>query len=332
MTTRVIPIDRDAPDPAAVEEAAKVIASGGLVAFAAETVYGLGADATSPPAVARIFEAKGRPGFNPLIVHVADIGQARDCVSAWPDRAVRLAGRFWPGPLTLVLPRSTLIPDIVTAGRETVGVRVPGTTVARELIRRSGRPIAAPSANRSTGVSPTEARHVLKDLDGKVDVVLDSGPTEVGLESTVIDLTGYVPRILRPGPIGLVELARAMRESVGGGATIDDPGAPMSPGQMSVHYAPRTPTYRLERDHAGEGCRAISGRWGLLVVGGAFTAPGPAPALTRHLPDPVGAAARLYATLHELDEAGLDALVIVLPEPKQAWHAVRDRLTRASRR
>ncbi len=188
--TRVLQVDRDEPDPAAISEAARVLRAGGLVAFATETVYGLGADATNPEAVARIFEAKGRPSTNPLIVHVADKADALACVAEWPGRADRLADRFWPGPLTLVLPRSSIIPDIVTAGQETVGVRVPRSGVARWLILEAGCPVAAPSANRSTGISPTEARHVLKDLDGKVDLVLDSGPTGVGIESTVLDLSG----------------------------------------------------------------------------------------------------------------------------------------------
>ncbi len=171
---------------------------GGLVAFATETVYGLGADATDPAAVTGIFEAKGRPAVNPLIVHADGLEMARSCVASWPEEARILAEACWPGPLTLVLPRSARIPNVVTAGRETVGIRVPDTRVARLLIARTGRPVAAPSANRSTGISPTLARHVLKDLDGRIDLILDSGPTALGLESTVVDLSRDSPRLLRP--------------------------------------------------------------------------------------------------------------------------------------
>ena len=201
VTTRVIPVDPDEPDAGALAEAADILRGGGLVAFATETVYGLGADATNPEAVARIFEAKGRPSFNPLIVHADSTAMARRLVAGWPDEAEVLARCFWPGPLTLVLPRSGIIPDVVTAGRETVGVRVPRPEVARRLIAAAVCPVAAPSANRSTGISPTLASHVLRDLDGKVDLILDSGQTAVGLESTVVDLTLRQPRVLRPGPV-----------------------------------------------------------------------------------------------------------------------------------
>ncbi len=179
---------------------------GGLVAFATETVYGLGGIATDVESVARIFEAKGRPAINPLIVHVASIAQARDCVTEWPVAAESLARRFWPGPLTLVLNRADIIPDLVTAGKDTVAVRVPAGKVALALLERLGLPISAPSANRSNRLSPTRAEHVLADLDGRIDLIIDSGPTAIGLESTVLDLTTTPPRLLRPGPITSREL------------------------------------------------------------------------------------------------------------------------------
>ena len=179
---------------------------GGLVAFATETVYGLGAIATLPEAVSRIFAAKERPAINPVIVHVAGVAQAGHCVAEWPATAQTLAERFWPGPLTLVLNRSAIIPDQVTAGNDTVGVRAPAGKVARGLIERTGQPIAAPSANRSNRISPTRAEHVLADLDGRIDLIIDSGPTALGLESTVLDLTTSTPRLLRPGPISIEEL------------------------------------------------------------------------------------------------------------------------------
>ena len=200
---------------------------GGLVAFATETVYGLGADATDPAAVTRIFEAKGRPDANPLIVHADGPDMARSCVANWPDEARLLAEACWPGPLTLVLPRSARIPDVVTAGLETVGVRVPDTRVARSLIARAGRPVAAPSANRSTGISPTLARHVLKDLDGRIDLILDSGPTALGLESTVLDLSRDSPRLLRPGPFSREFLAETLGKDVVGPES-GGPGDPCS--------------------------------------------------------------------------------------------------------
>ena len=210
MKTRVLQVDPEHPSPDAWDEAAHVLSQGGLVAFATETVYGLGAVATNESAVARIFEAKGRPSVNPLIVHVDGIGQARQCTATWSETAQLLAEHFWPGPLTMVLPRSALIPHIVTAGRETVGLRVPATTIAHGLIERVGQPLAAPSANRSNRVSPTCGEHVLADLDGRIDLILDSGPTTVGLESTVLDLTRSPLRILRPGPIGPRELEQCL--------------------------------------------------------------------------------------------------------------------------
>ncbi len=206
--TRTLVVDPNEPDPAAIDEAARVLREGGLVAFATETVYGLGADATNPAAVARIFEAKGRPAYNPLIVHVDGVEMARACLTEFTSSDESIVSQWWPGPVTFVYYRSALIPDIVTAGSPTVGVRAPKPAVARELIRALGRPIAAPSANRSTGISPTRAEHVLKDLDGRIDLVLDSGPTEVGLESTVVDMTRWYPRILRPGPVTVEQLAR----------------------------------------------------------------------------------------------------------------------------
>ena len=323
--TRVLVVDPNHPDPAAIAEAASVIRAGGLVAFPTETVYGLGADATNPEAVARIFKAKRRPATNPLIVHVARTEAAPACVAAWPDSAEVLAERFWPGPLTLVLPRSGLIPDIVTAGQETVGVRVPGLAVARRLIFEAGRPIAAPSANRSTGISPTEARHVLKDLEGRVDLILDGGRTSVGIESTVLDLSSEVPRILRPGAITQAQVSEILGEPVEYLAGSTEPGlAARGPGQMAIHYAPRTPAFRLE-----------------------FGSPIPPPDLVRTfvtigfgdgsddvdrwLPDPESAARDLYATLHELDALGLDFLLIVPPPDEPRWRAIRDRIRRATR-
>jgi L-threonylcarbamoyladenylate synthase len=334
--SRVRPVRPDAPDAAVIAEAAAMLGAGDLVAFATETVYGLGADATSEAAVRRIYEAKGRPAFNPLIVHAADAAGARACVGDWPETAEVLATTFWPGPLTLVLPRAAVIPDIVTAGRATVGVRVPRPAVARALIAAAGVPIAAPSANRSTGISPTLARHVADDLGDSVALILDSGPTSIGLESTVLDLTTREPRILRPGPITGVELMHALgglrvREADGDSAAADD--APhASPGQMAVHYAPRTEAIRFEPGTLADDHPALDGTVGLLLVGPHVPDTPPRPKHHRIvLARPVPAAARLYRALHDLDRLGLDRIVVVMPPDRPEWHAIRDRLRRATR-
>lgn len=333
MRTRVLTVDRDWPDSASLDQAAEVLSRGGLVAFATETVYGLGAMAMEPAAVARIFEAKGRPSFNPLIVHVADIGQARQCTSDWPDVARPLAERFWPGPLTLVLPRSGIIPDLVTGGLETVGLRVPATGVALGLIGRLGHPLAAPSANRSNRISPTRAEHVLADLEGRVDLILDSGPTTLGLESTVLDLTSIPFRILRPGPIGLAELGQYLGDEalVGMGkhaATSDR--APQSPGMLPIHYAPRTTALRFESvDDLDRLPKA--GSEAILVLGRHLLPESIPSDRALILADPAEAAPQLYAALHRLDAMGLDRIVVLMPPDRPEWTAIRDRLLKATR-
>jgi L-threonylcarbamoyladenylate synthase len=328
--TRLLGIDRDSPAPAAIDEAARILREGGLVAFATETVYGLGAVATNDAAVFRIFEAKGRPAFNPLIVHVNQVQMVRTCVSAWTPDADRLAAHFWPGPLTLVLPRSPLIPDVVTAGLDTVAVRVPASRVALALIAAVGQPLAAPSANRSTGLSPTRAEHVSKDLAGRIDLILDSGPTEIGLESTVLDLASDQPRVLRPGAISARQLSEALGREVTYLEISADISSPlMSPGLMPVHYAPRTPTVGIEADRVA--AHDWSGRKALLVVGHPELSSTTGPAVQQHLPSPREAARALYAVLHEWDELGLDQIAIVAPPDQLEWRAVRDRMTRACR-
>jgi len=333
-TTEVVTVDPNRPDPAVIERAAELLRRGRLVAFATETVYGLGADATNPEAVARIFEAKGRPSFNPLIVHASGTEMARSCVADWPELADALALQFWPGPLTLVLPRAGIIPDIVTAGRATVGVRVPSPLVAQDLIERVGRPIAAPSANRSTGISPTLASHVLHDLDGRVDLILDSGQTDVGLESTVIDLTTRQPHILRPGPIKAIDLehiAGPLRVHEGATVTADPAGPLTSPGQMAVHYAPRARTVRV--DEPDDLTRLDWPHRAALVVFGDPLLPSLPAGLGHrfHLADPDTAARDLYVVLHQCDALGVALIAIVPPPDRPEWHAIRDRIGRASR-
>jgi L-threonylcarbamoyladenylate synthase len=330
LLTRIVGIDPDDPDPQILDQAAAVMLRGGLVAFATETVYGLGAVATDADSVARIFAAKGRPAQNPLIVHVVGDAQARECTAEWPSAAALLARRFWPGPLSLVLNRSRLIPDVVTAARETVAVRAPSGQVARGLIERLARPVAAPSANRSNRVSPTRAEHVLADLEGRIDLILDSGPTLIGLESTVLDLTSSPPRILRPGPISRLELEAALAgERVEAGRASEPCEQPSSPGQMPVHYAPLTPAFRVEH---GKPLPALEPKSVAVVVlsDPRELAGFPAGRVFR-LETPETAARALYETLHQCDALGVESMLVVMPPDLPDWQAVRDRLRRATR-
>ncbi len=314
------------PEDPSLREAAAVLAAGGLVAFPTETVYGLGADGLNPEAVARIYAAKGRPATNPVILHVADVGSARPLVAHWPEAARVLAERYWPGPLTLVLPASEVVPAIVRAGGPTVALRCPAHPVAQALIRAVGRPLAAPSANRSQHLSPTLAEHVASSLGGAVDLILDGGATQAGLESTILDLSGTRPRLLRPGPVTPAELEALLgavdiwEGAVQAGARQD------APGMAERHYAPRA---RLELVAPGAGLSSASGRVAYVGIGAL-----PAlPAGVRGVLLPMDAkvvAARLFALLHELDDAGFTRIVMERPPSDEAWLAVRDRLQRAS--
>ena len=239
------------PDPAtaaALAAAAERLANGHLVAIPTETVYGLAANAMDPDAVAQIFQVKGRPAANPLIVHVSDETMAQTLVSQWPDFAQKAAAAFWPGPLTLVVPKADTVPDIVTAGGRTVALRCPSLKVTRQLIKLSKSPLAAPSANRSEAVSPTTAQHVLEGLGNRIGMILDSGPCEHGLESTVLDCTVDPPKILRPGPISAVQLSEALgvnicvseAGTVGAGQGSGSDTVLRSPGTQQRHYAPQT--------------------------------------------------------------------------------------------
>ena len=243
FSTEVQPAD----DPGALGQAVELLGQGQLVALPTETVYGLAADARSPGAVARIFEAKGRPAGNPLIVHIDSVEMADGCVAAWPSAAAQLAGAFWPGPLSLVLPKADSIPDIVTAGGTTVAVRCPAHPVFSAVLAKCGFPLAAPSANRSNRVSPTRAEHVVDQLGGRIPLVLDGGACDLGIESTVLDLTGDTPTLLRPGTISLGQLQTVL----GPVATAKPPAAaePLkSPGQLQQHYSPRAKLILVEGD------------------------------------------------------------------------------------
>ncbi|HEX8321090.1 L-threonylcarbamoyladenylate synthase [Longimicrobium sp.] len=323
------------PEPATLAHAAQVLRNGGLVAFPTETVYGLGAHALDPDAVARIFAAKGRPGYNPLIVHVADADAARRLASQWPDEARRLADAFWPGPLTLVLPKDGAVPDAVTAGLPSVALRVPAHPVAHALLRVAAIPVAAPSANRSTQVSPTTAAHVLEGLGDRVDVIVDGGPCPVGIESTVISLAGPRPTLLRPGTVSIDDLRAVIGDVALPSADPHAEAARPSPGMMDRHYAPRA-TVRIipreDRDRAIEAAaREVDGgrRIGGLLLHDAD--PRIAPVI-RMPADPAGYASRLYAALHELDAAGCDAILVDAVPDDPAWAGIRDRLRRAAHR
>jgi L-threonylcarbamoyladenylate synthase len=282
-----------------IEKAAALLRAGRLVAFPTETVYGLGANALDEAAVRRIFEAKGRPFSSPLIVHVASIEAARDLARVWPREADLLGSRFWPGPLTLVVPKKESVPDLVTAGLPSVGLRIPANPLAMALLEAAGVPIAAPSANRFTGLSPTTAAHVREGLGDAVDLILDGGPCAVGIESTVLSLAGPRPRILRPGMIARTQIEEVIGPvEVGGGAE--------SPGQHAQHYRPRTPVVLGASPREGRGVR-------LDITD-----------------NPAAFAERFYAELHDLDRQGYEWIAIDLPPDTPEWAGIRDRLLRAA--
>ncbi len=314
----------------AISRAAELLRGGGLVAFPTETVYGLGANALNATAVARIFAAKGRPANNPVIVHVADTSLVSTVATEWPDVAAKLAAAFWPGPLTLVLPKRDDVPDAVTAGGPTVAVRVPAHPVALALLREAGVPVAAPSANRSSALSPTTAQHVLQSLESLVDMILDGGPCAGGIESTVVDVTALPVRLLRPGLVAVAQLEEVLGEVVVGGDLRAKPQAAFrSPGLLDRHYAPRTPL-ELASDDGTARVRQLSGRVGWLTWIDVFDVAG---VERRGLPrDPAGFAAGLYAALHELDLLGLDMIVVAAMPSEPAWLAIQDRLSRAAHR
>ena len=333
------------PDPktaAALAAAAERLATGQLVAIPTETVYGLAANAMDPDAVAQIFQAKGRPATNPLIVHVSDTDMARSLSSQWPDIAERAARAFWPGPLTLVVPKAQSVPDIVTANGHTVALRCPGLTVSRRLIELAKCPIAAPSANRSEAVSPTTAHHVLEGLGHRVGMILDGGPCEHGLESTVLDCTVDPPTILRPGPISAQQLAEALGGEIHSSKEVcveqgkERREALRSPGSQPRHYAPRTrltlaedaTTLIPELLEAGHRVGWLSRSPHTAAV--AALAASPSLVVIPMPEDPAGYARSLYATLHALDQRGLDHLVADTVPTDSDWAAVHDRLERAA--
>jgi L-threonylcarbamoyladenylate synthase len=331
------PVSPTDPESDIIADAAARLRVGELVAFPTETVYGLGANALDAEAIAKIFKAKGRPSHNPVIVHVADAAAAREVVAEWPDTAKKLAAAFWPGPLTLVLPKSEKVPDLATAGLSCVGVRVPAHPVALALLRAARIPVAAPSANRSNELSPTSAWHVMRSLDALDAVVLDGGPTSVGIESTVVDLSGAAPVILRPGGVSAAQLEAVLGVSVPVHADTAAANTPRkAPGTLDKHYAPHA-TLRLiaAQDPIAlatsiDAARSRGVRIG-VVVRRHPELPFGNDVVLRELPDDAERfASMLYATLHELDAEGVGEILVERVPDDAAWTAVRDRLRRAA--
>jgi L-threonylcarbamoyladenylate synthase len=326
----------NAAEPGAIEEAARIIRNGGLVGMPTETVYGLAANALDAKAVAKIFEAKGRPQDNPLIVHISDFEQIRRLVKSVPESAEKLAKAYWPGPMTMVLEKSDLIPEIVSAGLPTVGIRFPSHPAAQALITAAGVPIAAPSANRSGLPSTTTAEHVMRDMDGRIDAVLDGGTCGVGVESTIVTLASNPPRLLRPGGITLEQL-RAVLGRVDVDNAVLNPlpkGAkPLSPGMKYKHYSPKANIIIIESDektfadfvnaHKAPGVAALcyTGEEKLVDV----------PAVCYGGATDYEAQARdLFEALRHLDDIGAKTVYARCPEPKGVGLAVYNRLMRAA--
>ena len=334
--SRVRTVLGDSPDPAVIADAARVLRDGGLVAFPTETVYGLGARGLSAEAVAKIFVAKGRPSTHPLILHVNGEEDARALIlGEVPEHVRALMRAFWPGPLTLVLKKSARVPSAVTGGGETVALRSPAHPVAQALIRALGEPIAAPSANRYQSISPTTAQHVEKSLGDAVDLILDGGPCASGIESTVLDLSGAVPRVLRPGALPLALLRERLPGlSYEANVVASGEGAHLSPGQDARHYAPRAPVVLMgPSDDLREQVCIVSGAWGAERVGvlaRAVFVPMGAEQVVMLPADAEGYGRALYAALHSMDDAGVAVIVIEGVPGDEAWAGVRDRLQRAS--
>jgi L-threonylcarbamoyladenylate synthase len=320
----------------AVERAVELLRSGDVVALPTETVYGLAANALDAKAVSRIYEVKNRPAHNPIIVHVASVEMARRCVRDWPASADRLAGAFWPGPLTLVLPRSDEIPDIVTAGGKTVGVRWPSHPFIQAVIRQCNFPLAAPSANLAGRVSPTSAEHVRTQLGERIRLIVDGGQSQVGIESTVLDLTQNPPVILRPGMVHEEALAAVIGEVRSPKSEVQSPETVLrSPGQLEKHYAPRAKLVVLDWKNDAElsfqlstfdfqpsTCHVVAHTHipSTMEFGRVSVIPHDSEAFAR----------ALYAELHRCDDAGAELIVVEAPPDGPEWAGVADRLKRAA--
>jgi L-threonylcarbamoyladenylate synthase len=340
--TRVLPVNSSHPESSAIQQAAAVLRAGGLVAFPTETVYGLGANAADATAVSHIFSAKARPITDPIIVHIADLKQLDDIANNIPELARALAARFWPGPLTLILERGSSIPPNVSAGRPTVAVRMPNHPVARALIEAAALPVAAPSANTFSRPSATTAQHVLNDLNGRVDIILDGGSTPIGVESTVLDLTGETPSVLRPGGVSLEMLAQVIPGITWQPRYLQTDEDALSPGQMVKHYSPhaRVLLFDGERESVIEQMRQTArdeitlGRTiGILVVDEDRAAFEGLPLELLSLgseQDLKQIGANLFAALRQLDQLGVDVILVRGLEREGLGAAIWDRLVRAA--
>jgi L-threonylcarbamoyladenylate synthase len=339
LRAEILPTHTAALFQTAVLRAAGLLRNGEVVALPTETVYGLAANALDARAVARIFEIKGRPSHNPIIVHVAGLDMARQCVANWPPQAGQLARAFWPGPLTLVLPRSDKIPGIVAAGGPTVGVRWPSHPFIQAVIRECGFPLAAPSANPSNCVSPTNAEHVRKSLGQKIPLIVDGGQSQVGIESTVLDLAANPPRVLRPGMIHEGSLLAAMpglalQNEITG--TKESAGeVPRSPGGLPRHYSPRARlkilSWRNDADLRAQLAAHRTPPAGIHVIAHTVIPSGGALGGVSVIPHDAEAFARaIYAELHACDEAGAGLIIVEAPPGSEAWLAIKDRLERAA--
>ncbi|HUQ86556.1 MAG TPA: L-threonylcarbamoyladenylate synthase [Vicinamibacterales bacterium] len=348
--TRIVEVDRDRPDPEAIAEAAHMLRDGKLVVFPTETVYGLGAHALDPIAVQKIFDAKERPSTDPLIVHIAHIGQVNQCAAGMPAGARKLGLSFWAGPLTLILQKKPAVPDLVTAGLPNVALRVPSHRVARALMETAGIPIAAPSANRFSKPSPTSAAHVIEDLDGRVDLILDGGPTDIGLESTIVDFTVDPPVLRRPGGITFEQIHSLVPEVIVQSAQAGLAEAQIAPGQMTRHYAPRAevtlyegPSDAVVRQVADElrSLTASGHRVGVLAPQEDLSALAPeiaARAASGRIETiPYGSRAdlercgrELFASMRQLDATGVAKILAVGVGSEGLGRAIHDRLMRAA--
>ena len=319
-----LPARVDALRSVPIRDAVAILRRGGLVAFPTETVYGLGADASNPAAVARIYEVKGRPAGHPVIVHIGDVGQVARWACEIPEAAMKLAARFWPGPLTLVLRRAPSVGSELTGGQDTIGLRVPGHPVALQLLREFGGGIAAPSANRFGRISPTTAEHVRNDLASEVELILDGGACEIGIESTIVDLSRGRPVLLRPGRIGPGDIGSTL------GVALEerDSDAPRAPGTLAAHYAPRQPLRLIESDQWERSVRDTSRARGVL----SFRSPTEGDISTMWIeasPQPQRYGHDLYANLRALDSSGCELILVEQPPATVEWAAIRDRLSRA---
>lgn len=338
VNTVVLPVHALYPQAKVIARAARVLQQGGLVAFPTETVYGLGAGALDAEAIRRVYAAKERPASNPLIVHVAEVAQLEGLVVDPPEAALQLAQVYWPGPLTLVLKRHPALPDVIAPQRDTLALRLPAHSVAQALIRATGAPLVAPSANRFTRPSATRAAHVLADLDGRIELLLDGGPTRIGLESTVLDLSVTPPALLRPGAITLEMLRAQLPDLRVGGDMLDlrdGDATPASPGQHLRHYSPRAelllyqgekPAVLAAMQTVARAHQVAGRRVGVLgkvagLTGCEQVSPGADAAATGR---------GLFAALRELDARGVDVILAFLQEPQGLGAAINDRLLRAA--